>query len=75
MDKILNRTNRAWLYGISAAVIALLVGYDIIGGEQAPLWLAVVGGLLGVAAPVVAVTHLTPADPGPEQPQEPERLM
>jgi len=38
---------RLWLYGISFPVTALFVGYGWITTEQAGLWLAVAGGLLG----------------------------
>lgn len=54
-----DREVRKWLYGVSLTVIPLLVAYGVIEGDDASLWIAVVGSLL---APTVALTHLTPKD-------------
>lgn len=60
---------RTWLYGVALAVIALLVGYQVLGEEQAPLWVALVTALLALA-PATALGHITPdgeqddGDPG-----------
>jgi hypothetical protein len=40
--------------------MALLVAYDVISAESAPLWLALVTAVLGLAAPVTALANLTP---------------
>lgn len=59
MDWIRSAKGRAWLYGVALAIIALLVGYQVLGAEQAPLWVALVTALLAVA-PVTALRNLTP---------------
>lgn len=64
LERLLTRKNRARLYGITIAVIALLVGYGILDDGQAPLWLALAAAILGMAAPATALGHLTP---DPEQ--------
>ena len=59
MDWIRSARGRAWLYSVALAVIALLVGYQVLGAEQAPLWVALVTALLAVA-PVTALRNITP---------------
>lgn len=59
MDWLRSAKGRAWLYGVALATIALLVGYQVLGAEQAPLWVALVTALLAVA-PVTALRNLTP---------------
>jgi hypothetical protein len=61
--------HRRWLYGITAALLAVLAVYGIVSEEQVPLWLALAGAVLGIASPAAALTHITP-DPG----QEPDDL-
>jgi len=63
MDWIRSAKGRAWLYTVALAVIALLVGYQVLGAEQAPLWVALVTALLAVA-PVTALRNLTPDPEG-----------
>ena len=58
-EKLLSRQGRKWLYGISLAVIPLLVAYGVIEKTDAPLWVALVGSVL---APTLALTHLTPEE-------------
>jgi len=65
LGKLLTRKNRARLYAVTIAVIALLVGYGLIDDGQAPLWLALAAAILGMAAPATALGHLTP-DKGDE---------
>ena len=38
---------RRWLYGIAAALGALLVGYGIMTASESGLWLALAGAILG----------------------------
>lgn len=52
---------RRWLYGLAAAVLALLAGYGIVNGELVDLWLIVLAGLLDVARRN-AVDPAPPAD-------------
>lgn len=68
LDKFLTRKNRARLYAVTIAVIALLVGYGVLDDGQAPLWLALAAAVLGVAAPATALGHLTPE---PQRSSEP----
>jgi predicted cobalt transporter CbtA len=44
---------RRWLYGIAAAVAALLIGYGVLTIDQAGLWLALAGAVL-LGAPLLA---------------------
>lgn len=62
MNTIFTRTVRKYLYGVTVAVVALLVGTEYIDAGSAPLWLAVAASILGIAAPLTAITHLTPSD-------------
>lgn len=61
MERLLTRTVRMYLYAVTIAVVAVLVGYDVIAGEAAPLWLALAAAVLGIVAPATAITHMTPA--------------
>jgi hypothetical protein len=63
MDWIRSAKGRAWLYTVALAVIALLVGYQVLGEAQAPLWVALVTALLAVA-PATALGHITPDPEG-----------
>lgn len=56
----MNTQQRKALYVAAAAIAAVLVAYDVITGEMAPLWLNLAAALLGIAAPVTAVRHITP---------------
>lgn len=51
---------RAALYGVGLAIISLLVGYDILAEQQAPLWAALLAGVFGVGTNVLKVAHVTP---------------
>jgi uncharacterized membrane protein YkgB len=61
MERLMTREVRRYLYAVTIAVVAVLVGYDVIAGEAVPLWLALAGAVLGIVAPVTAITHMTPA--------------
>lgn len=41
---------RRWTYRIGAAVIALLIAYGALDSAKAPLWLALIGTILGAGA-------------------------
>lgn len=66
---VVSAAGRRWLYGVTAAGIAVAAGYQLIGDGEAPLWLALAASLLGVAAPVTALRNITP-DPVPDDPAE-----
>lgn len=65
-DWLTSREGRKWLYSLAVAVVPLLVLYGAISQESAPLWLAVIAAFLGVASPIMALSHLTPREAGPE---------
>jgi hypothetical protein len=61
MERLMTRQVRKYLYGVTIAAVAVLVAYDVISGEAAPLWLALGAAVLGIVAPATAITHMTPA--------------
>jgi protein-S-isoprenylcysteine O-methyltransferase Ste14 len=46
----LNAKQRQWLYGIVVAALPLLVVFKLVKPEDVPLWLALVGAVLGTGA-------------------------
>jgi hypothetical protein len=61
MERLMTRQVRKYLYGVTIAAVTVLVAYDVISGEAAPLWLALAAAVLGIVAPATAITHMTPA--------------
>jgi hypothetical protein len=61
MKRLMTRQVRKYLYGVTIAAVTVLVAYDVISGESAPLWLALGAAVLGIVAPATAITHMTPA--------------
>jgi hypothetical protein len=61
MQRLMTRQVRKYLYGVTIAAVTVLVAYDVISGEAAPLWLALGAAVLGIVAPATAITHMTPA--------------
>lgn len=61
---------RAWLYGVLACAVPLLIAYGVIDQTTAPLWLALGGSVLGFGT---AYLH-TPiqGQPGPNASSEGE---
>ena len=57
---------RAALYGVGLAVVALLVGYDILNDAQAPMWVGLLGGVLGVGTNALSFSKVTPDVKGDE---------
>ena len=51
---------RAALYGVGIAVVALLVGYNLLSSTQAPLWIGLLGGVLGLGTNALALSKVTP---------------
>lgn len=51
---------RAYLYGLLAPVVAVLVGYGFLDNESAPLWIALATAVLGVPAVELARRRVTP---------------
>lgn len=60
MEALLTRTVRKYLYGVTIALVALLVALNVIEPGVAPAWLGFAAAVLGVAAPLTAITHLSP---------------
>jgi hypothetical protein len=60
VDRLITREARKYLYTAAVAAMALLVAYDVISAESAPLWLALVTAVLGLAAPITALANLSP---------------
>lgn len=51
---------RAWLYGIAAAVVPLLIGMGVVTAEHGGLWLALAGAVLGTPALILARANTPP---------------
>lgn len=51
---------RKWIYMVALAAIALLITYDLLSPEQAPVWSALIAALLGLTAPALALSNLKP---------------
>lgn len=62
MERLMTRQVRKYLYGVTIALVAVLVAYDVISGEAAPLWLGLAAAVLGIVAPATALGHLNPTD-------------
>lgn len=60
MAEWLTKKRRAHLYQIAAVIVPLLIAYDALEPNKAPLWLALVAAVLGVAAPATALANLSP---------------
>jgi ammonia channel protein AmtB len=62
METLFTRPVRKYLYAITVAVVGLLAGLNLIDPAAVPLWLAVAAAILGIAAPMTAITHLSPSE-------------
>ena len=62
MERLMSRPVRKYLYAVTIAVVAVLVAYDVIAGDAAPIWLALAAAVLGIVAPVTAITHMNPTE-------------
>ena len=58
--------NRAWLYRIAIAAVALAAVYGILDPEKSAIWVSLIAAILGVAAPATALRHITPDSDGTE---------
>lgn len=56
----LTKRRRAYLYGVAVMIVPLLIAYDALEPDKAPLWLAALAAVLGIAAPAAALANLTP---------------
>lgn len=72
MSEFFTAKNRAWLYRIAIAAVALVTAVGLLDPSQSPLWLALIAAVLGIAAPVTALRHITPDSDGAEIASAPE---
>lgn len=54
--KLPNAQVRQYLYGVLIPGLGVLMGYGIIDGNQAALWLSLGGAVLGLGTATIAVT-------------------
>lgn len=54
---------RVYVYGLAAALVALLVVYGVLDGAQAAVWLAVVTAVVSVPLVEGARARVTPSPP------------
>lgn len=59
-DLIAREPVRVYLYGVLVAIVAVLVGYGVLDGSQAALWLALGSALLAVPAVEAARSRVSP---------------
>ena len=57
--KVLTPAVRQWLYLTTTALIALLVGLRVIDAATVPLWLNLLGAVLGLSSSTVAAVAVT----------------
>lgn len=62
LNEWLTKRRRQYLYAVALMVVPLLVAYDALEPDKAPLWLALAAALLGIAAPATALANMTPED-------------
>jgi hypothetical protein len=60
MPTFLSMRNRQWLYGLAMMTVPLLVAYDALEPDKAPIWLAFAAAFLGIAAPATALANISP---------------
>ena len=46
---------RRYIYFVALAALAVLVSYHLVSSDQVPLWADLVGAVLGMGAPAVAI--------------------
>lgn len=56
---------RRWLYLLTMAAIPLLVAYDVVSEDTAPLWANLAAAFLGVSTAALATANIT-KDPDDE---------
>lgn len=60
----MNADQRAWLYRIAVAVVAIAVFYGVITESEIGLWLALAAAVLSGGGNIVASRHVTEDDGG-----------
>lgn len=59
MDRFLPADVRKWVYGVAIVAMPLLVFYGLVSEAAAPLWIALVGGIL---VPGLAIANVNAGD-------------
>lgn len=72
MSEWFTAKNRAWLYRIAIAAVALAAVYGVVDPDKTALWVSVIAAVLGIAAPATALRHITPDSDGSEIADAPE---
>lgn len=68
----LSMRQRQYLYTIAMMVVPILVAYDALEPDRAPLWLALAAAFLGLVAPATALQNISPSDRDLATADEPE---
>lgn len=55
MGQLFKPEVRKWIYGVSLAVIPLLIAFGVVRSEDAPLWIALAGAVLNSGLAVANV--------------------
>lgn len=63
---------RAWLYRIAIAAVALAAAYGLLDPSQSAVWISLLAAVFGIAAPAMALKHITPDSDGTEIASAPE---
>lgn len=58
----MSAAQRAWLYRVAVAAVALAVFYGIITESEVGLWLALAAAVLSGGGNLIASRHITPDD-------------
>lgn len=66
MGQLFTPEVRKWIYGVSLAVLPLLIAFGAISEEQAPLWVALLGAMLNSG---LAVANVDTSKPEPVVPE------
>lgn len=72
MSEWFTAKNRAWLYRIAIAAVALAAVYGVVDPDKTALWVSLIAAVLGIAAPATALRHITPDSDGSEIADAPE---
>jgi len=72
MPTFLTRKTRQYIYALAIGVVPLLIAYDALEPDKAPLWLAFAAAFLGIAAPATALANISPDDNDIATADEPE---
>jgi hypothetical protein len=54
---------RRWLYSVAVVALPFAAFYGGISQESIPVWMAVIAAVLGVAAPAMALGHISTGEP------------